>query len=288
MGVTSIEWCDYTFNPWWGCTKVSAGCKNCYAEDLDKRYSNGAHWGVGKPRRTMSDAYWREPYKWDHLAGNLGVRRRVFCASMADVFDDEAPKHQLERLFDVITETPHLDWLLLTKRPERMRAFFTGAAREGDLWPNVWCGTSVEDQEQADVRIPELLATPATVRFLSCEPLLGPVDLTDYIAYGAGQNFTSDHQDRWSEMRYPITWVIVGGESGPRARPMDLAWARSLIAQCRAVEDEPHHPIAVFVKQLGAFPVDPSGVKWPLELRDRKGGEMAEWPPDLRVREFPR
>lgn len=149
---TGIGWTRHTFNPWWGCKKVSAGCKFCYAESIDKVYGGGQHWGIGAPRREFGDKHWNEPRRWNKQAVKDGVRRRVFCASMADVFDPEAPAGALERLWQLIRETPQLDWLLLTKRPERIASSLP--ADWGKGWHNVWLGTSVENQEAADKRIP--------------------------------------------------------------------------------------------------------------------------------------
>lgn len=256
---TKIEWCDHTFNPWEGCTKVSPGCAHCYAEARNARFSGGtaALWGKGKPRRRTSEANWRQPLKWDRFQETSGAvhhggeRPRVFCASLADWLDDEVPVEWLADLLDVIRRTPNLDWLLLTKRPEnwdrrvyevRIAAMKGDTARDDaiyaftDSWMigsapgNVWIGTTVEDQQRADERIPHLLKIPAKVRFLSCEPLLGPVDLRLMSHLGpverVNQNFVK--QDCL------INWVICGGESGPGARPMRPDWARSLRDQCAA------------------------------------------------------
>ncbi|HEY7770469.1 DUF5131 family protein [Longimicrobium sp.] len=190
---TKIEWCDHTFNPWIGCQRVSPGCVNCYAEHTNtyvrvQRAGGNELWGPKGARHVTSDANWRKPLAWNRLAaGNrttawaldkVHVRPRVFCASLADVFEDRpdlvAPR---ARLFALIQATPELDWLLLTKRPENMVRLAQASGWEGD-WPaNVWAGCTVEDQQRADERIAHLLAVPAAVRFLSCEPLLGPVDL---------------------------------------------------------------------------------------------------------------
>jgi hypothetical protein len=180
----------------------------------------------------------------------------VFCASLADVFEDRPELIEpRRRLAGLIRDTPHLDWLLLTKRPGNARRMIPEMWAAGAGWPrNYWVGASVEDQERADERIPELLEVPAPVLFLSIEPLLGPIEFATL----AG-----------------VSWVIVGGESGPKARPCDLGWIRSIIGQCRSAG------VAPFVKQLGGRPIG-------LRLTDRKGGEPAEWPEDLRVREFPR
>lgn len=280
MGKTSIEWTDYTFNPWWGCTKVSPGCDNCYAEAFDRRVG-GRHWGPMQPRRTMSEAYWHAPRRWDRKAKETGRSARVFAASMADVFDVEAPAGARERLWDVIRSTPHLDWLLLTKRPQMAARMLPDDWGSG--WPNVWLGTSVENQTEADRRIPHLLAIPAAVRFLSCEPLIGPVTLGAALGWRGARGVLADrpldaiHAENLRDSG--IDWVIVGGESGPRARPMDLAWARSLVEQCRAAS------VAIFVKQLGSRPEEDRAMV-PL-VAEPHGRDMDEWPEDMRIREWP-
>jgi len=209
---SSIEWTHHTFNPWWGCTKVSPGCKHCYAETFSHRIGQDI-WGPKAERRFFGDAHWREPLKWNAEATRLGERRRVFCASMADVFENRPELNSVrERLWALIAETPALDWLLLTKRPDRVRKCvpWRGA------WPaNVWTGVTAENQRWAEKRIPLLLELPASVRFLSCEPLLGPLDLRKWIKAPRG-----------------VDWVIAGGESGHKARPMNPEWARSLRDQC--------------------------------------------------------
>lgn len=241
MGATTIEWCHYTFNPWWGCTKVSPGCDHCYAETFDKRVG-GAHWGAGVPRRVFGEAHWREPLKWNAKARAGYVRPRVFCASMADVFDPEAPDAERAKLWSLIAATPSLDWLLLTKRPQLAMRYLpwgvspvgaSGAMAEVGCtpWPNVWIGTTVEDQERADLRVPRLLQIPAAVRFLSVEPLLGPVDLWAYLP---GEIRDASLKALGSPPMPAVDWVIVGGESGHGARPMQDDWVRSLRDQCGA------------------------------------------------------
>lgn len=238
---SKIEWTDHTFSPWVGCTKVSAACDNCYAELWSRRTGQAQLW-QGERRRTTKD-YWRMPHRWNAKAAAEGVRRKVFCASLADVFDNQANPDWRRDLWRLIEATPHLDWLILTKRPQNMRKMIIAARRTnlganvGDEhliwpWPNVWLGTTVENQEEADWRIPHLLAVPAKVHFLSMEPLLGPVRLAKYIGY-IGRAFDA----REPELIVPhpkISWTIVGGESGPKRRPMDLAWARDLRDQCVA------------------------------------------------------
>lgn len=251
---SKIEWTDHTFNPWWGCTRVSPGCAHCYAETTGHRF--GVEWGKGKTRRPASEKYWREPIEWNRDAELAGIRSRVFCASMADVFDHEAPVGSRVRLWALIRATPWLDWLLLTKRPENILGMLPGDW--GDGYPNVWLGTTVENQSMADERIPLLLQCPAAVRFLSCEPLLGRVYVSDlYIGreilkplvgltwYPTPPNFKNNGiTARKSEK---IHWVICGGESGPGARPMHPDWARSLRDQCAAAG------VPFFFKQWGEW-----------------------------------
>jgi protein gp37 len=215
---SKIEWTDHTFNPWWGCTKVSPACKHCYAEAWSKRVGS-AIWGTRAPRRFFSDAHWDGPKSWNRDAKRSATRRRVFCASMADVFEDRRDLDEWrDKLFRLIGDTPWLDWLLLTKRPEKTSALVPW----GSAWPtNVWLGTTVENQAWADRRLPELRAVPACIRFVSCEPLLGAIDLRSWLTN-------------------TIQWVIAGGESGPRARPTDPSWLRSIRDQCEAA-DVPFH-----------------------------------------------
>ncbi len=241
MGKDSgIEWTHHTFNPWWGCQRVSPGCEHCYAEALAKR-TGRARWGAGVPRVPASEKMWGEPLRWNAAARTAGERHRVFCASMADVFEDlpELAPHRA-RLFELVAKTPNLDWLLLTKRPENAGRLwsqaqydaFNGADSLGPTWaPNVWIGTTVEDQRRAEERIPHLLRIPAAVRFLSCEPLLGPVDLDKVV-------LTEPRVGR-------IDWVICGGESGGGARRMSAEWARSLRDQCES------DGVPFFFKQWG-------------------------------------
>lgn len=217
-----IEWTTHTFNPWWGCVKVSPACKHCYAESWAKRVGSNV-WGINADRRFFGDKHWAEPLKWNAAAATSGVRVRVFCASMADVFEDrrDLDVHRA-RLWKLIEATPHLDWLLLTKRPE----IVTRLAPWGDDWPaNVWLGTTVETQEYAEERLPHLVAIPAAVRFISAEPLLGPVDISP-----------------WADR---LDWVITGGESGPKARPSSPSWFRDLLNTCMA------HDVAFHFKQWG-------------------------------------
>lgn len=292
---SKIQWTDHTFNPWIGCTKVSPGCDNCYAEAREDKRLHRVKWGAGQPRHRTKT--WGEPVKWNAAAAAAGRRDRVFCASLADVFDNEVDGFWRLDLFRLIVNTPHLDWLLLTKRignaAKMMQdvAEVIGAAMldAGDKYrplPNVWLGATVVNQEEADRDIPKLLATPARVRFLSMEPLLGDVNLrlTRLAPLWAGDGPAATCR---SSDRRGLHWVIVGGESGPNARPFAVEWARSIVRQCSAAG------VPAFVKQLGGHPEvrelrDSENAWYRLPLRDRKGGDIDEWPHDLRVREFPR
>lgn len=203
MGENSkIEWTHHTFNPWLGCAKVSPGCAHCYAERDMERYGK-AKWGAGQPRVRTATSTWAQPLKWDRAAAKAGRRDRVFCASLADVFDDEVAESWRADLFSLIDACRNLDWLLLTKRPGNMGAMLP-AGWYGSPWPHVWLGTTVEDQEHADLRIPQLLAVPAARRFLSCEPLLGQVDLLHWPGSStwSGPPLT----DTWDDFAWP-EWV---------------------------------------------------------------------------------
>lgn len=240
---TKIEWADHTFNPWEGCQKVGPGCDHCYAETRNKRFGGGVavNWGPGAPRRRTSASNWQQPLKWNAQAEREGRRYRVFCASLADVFDNEAPPEWRVDLFRLIEATPCLDWLLLTKRVGNARSMsqhamgMIGVIHKA-LPPNVWLGATVVNQEEADRDIPKLLAVPARVRFLSIEPMLGPIDLLatgDTLCRCEGcMSMARKHPETPGLQR--IDWVICGGESGPGARPMHPDWARSLRDQCAA------------------------------------------------------
>lgn len=442
MGENSnIEWTHHSFNPWIGCSKVGPDCKNCYAE-LDtfprRSRSKGLElWGPAAHRHVTSDDNWKKPLAWNRAAAKAGERHRVFCASIADVFEDrEDLRKPRARLWDLIERTPNLDWLLLTKRPENALRLAEQAWRESlppgtsitadfrpKAWlPNIWLGTSVGTQATADERIPHLLQVPARVRFLSCEPLLEEIDLKGWgsgapaepndstpatwdefvwpdwvpldqrsliasfwsaansrgprswlrdhviqrvpatgarvtvarrntsshwgdvnkmsptgesgrylhcwnnigrvvtddgqvicVAGGQGSGWLSKWLQRDGSYAPKIDWVIVGGESGHKARPCDVRWIRKIVQQCKGAG------VATFVKQLGSHPYDSrdfeppfgdDGPYWitgddrrycwherisddPLEeviheQRHPKGGDPAEWPEDLRVREFPK
>ncbi len=300
---TKISWAHHSFGPWWGCSRVSPGCEHCYAETFAKR-TGYAVWGVNAPRRFFGDKHWAEPLRWNAAAEKAGERHRVFCASMADLFEDyrgpdaERVVEARARVLGLVEATPALDWLLLTKRPENVMGMVPEAWRNG--FPrNVWLGTTCEDQQRADERIPHLLACPAAVRWVSYEPALGPIDFGNNLSgtrWHPGRPRHEGIDPRLQRapdgtMKVPALWhgidlVIVGGESGPGARPFDVEWARSTIRQCRK------WGAAAFVKQMGARPRD-SVIRWhggPEALgtiHDRAGADPAEWPEDLRVREFP-
>jgi protein gp37 len=220
---SKIEWTNHTFNPWWGCVKVSPACKHCYAEAWSKRVGQNV-WGPKSDRRFFGDKHWSEPLKWNVEAAIGGERRRVFCASMADIFEDRAGLDEWRvRLWGLIEATPNLDWLLLTKRPERIAEAVPWATE----WPsNVWIGTTVEDQEWAEERLHYLASLPAAVRFISAEPPLGPLDLRPWLGS-------------------TLDWVIAGGESGPKARPSSPAWFRDVMNQCMEAD------VAFHFKQWG-------------------------------------
>lgn len=212
---SGIEWTTHTFNPWIGCTRVSAACDNCYAEAWDHRFG-GERWGPRAPRtRTKT---WGNPIKWNRQAEGAKERPRVFCASLADVFDNHRSIEDAWRreLWALIDKTPNLDWLLLTKRPQNIVKFAPERWFTGGIPGNIWLGTTVENQEEADRRIPHLTQVPARVRFLSCEPLQGPVVIRRHLR--------------------KLEWVIAGGESGPQYRPADPDWFRGLRNQCAAAD----------------------------------------------------
>ncbi|MDN7803157.1 phage Gp37/Gp68 family protein [Burkholderia gladioli] len=235
---SKIEWTDHTFNPFIGCTKVSPGCDNCYAEHMMDTRMHRVKWGPGQPRARTSAANWREPVRWnarhEEFFAAHGRRQRVFCASLADVFDNAVPAAWRRDLAALIEATPALDWLLLTKR------IGNAAAMLVDMFPagtpdHVWLGATVVNQAEADRDVPKLLATPAHVRFLSIEPMLGPVDLGRawHGEAAVGGRCPGRYLPALREVPRPsISWVIAGGESGPGARPEHPDWPRALRDQC--------------------------------------------------------
>jgi protein gp37 len=313
VGETSIEWTDRVWNPVTGCTKVSAGCKNCYAERVFPRaYGTSRKFTdvLMHPDRLEQPLRWRKP-------------QRIFVNSMSDLFHEDVSEEFIDRVFVVMMIARQHKFQILTKRPERMRNYVLDPATIGRviadfhdvtksldgshvrtrnhadgmggfMLSNVHLGVSVEDQKTADERIPLLLETPAAVRFVSYEPALVAVDFLSMPRVGAHHDWLTGEKETAREKTSTpaLDWIIIGGESGPKARPFNLQWARDVIAQCKAAG------VPVFMKQLGAKPVSPicgidprHTIAYPtvsLALKDRKGGDMNEWPEDLRVREFPR
>jgi protein gp37 len=256
-------WTDYTFNPWIGCTEAGPGCLNCYARTLDKfRHWTPEGWGKGKPRRITSDAKWREPIKWNHDADLEGKRKRVLCASLADVFDAEAPEGARDRLWDLIRRTPNLAWMLLTKRPENIKKYLP--ADWGTGYANVWLGVTCEDRKHGYTRLDVLRTVPARKLFVCCDPLLE--DVSDIDLSG-------------------IDWVMAGGESGRSARKFELSWVRRLRGACSAAG------VKFFIKQLGSKPIDDGSpfriLQMPGGKRDRDGKHIKNFPRDLRIRQTP-
>ena len=290
-GDTSIEWTDKVWNPTRGCSRISPGCVNCYAERMAARFSGPGLWAEGFAKRTPAGPRWTgkvealtgfddtfdAPLRWQKPS-------RIFVNSTSDLFHEALSDEEIALVFAVMAQAPQHQFQVLTKRAERMHALLTATSRTGGSedfrclvadtltlshenaleWPLpiVWLGVSVENQKYGDRRIPLLAGTPAAIRFLSCEPLLGPLDLSRYLKL--------------------VDWVIVGGESGPGARPFDVAWGRVLVEQCR------HADVRCFVKQLGAHPMRGRGRnRAELNLESAKGGDPAEWPRGLDVRQFP-
>lgn len=292
-----IQWTDATWNPVRGCSRVSAGCMNCYAERQAIRQISGAYNGLVK--RTSHGPAWTGEVGIVSELLDLPLRwrksRRVFVNSMSDLFHEGVPDEFIERVFSVMAGANRHTFQVLTKRPHRMREFVNRFSPDGDgfvtrfaekamgrydgpvfadnAWPlpNVWLGVSVEDQATADERIPLLLQTPAAVRFVSYEPALSPVDF----------RFTNGLVHGCDAADYTVDWLIVGGESGPGARPCRVQWIESAVRQCR---DE---GIACFVKQLGTYPVWADVETSPVEPGRGKNDNLADWPAALQVRQFP-
>ncbi len=329
---SNIAWTKSTFNGWIGCTKIGPGCDHCYAEvqDSRKRWGKTTHWGAGVPRHRTSESYWKQPLAWDKLAANEKWRAEhgeittpfadrpgfwpVFCASLADVFDNEVPDEWRKDLFDLIEQTPNLSWLLVTKRIGNVPAMAYRWLLKQE-WPkNCRLMITVVNQEEADRDIPKLLALNCK-NGISYEPALGPIDFTpDFGNYDAWDYLRG--QQQYGEAgdaagvgggvvvrdTQRIEWVIIGGESaqgGQPARPFNIEWARSTIAQCKAAG------VPVFMKQMGShviwngcagpdeqwpdgtYRADVGRGHWIMGLKDRSGADPDEWPEDLRVREFP-
>jgi protein gp37 len=224
---TEIAWCDSTFNPWIGCQKVSAGCDNCYAETLmDKRYHK-VEWGPHGERKRTSEANWKLPLRWAKAARAAGTRPKVFCSSLADVFDNQAPAGARSDLFRLIEATPELDWLLLTKRPENIGKMIDAGGWFNGFPPNVWLGTTCEDQAAYDRRWPILERFNLRVRFISYEPAIGPLTILNH--------------------KHVPDWIICGGESGKGFRDMPAAWAENVMEECA------EHFVPFFMKQMAGL-----------------------------------
>lgn len=252
---TKIEWAHHTFNPWIGCTAVSPACDHCYAENMMDRRLKVVKWGAGQERKRTSESNWQQPLKWDEEAKNLGVRHRVFCASLADVFDNEVPKQWRMDFFSLIAKTPHLDWLILTKRIGNVVKMCVDDGLMFDMLSSrVWLGITVCNQQEADRDIPKLLEAPAAKRFLSMEPLLGHVKLGYCLQYSPSAAYLDGRITKsmpaWTRFgSTSINWVIVGGESGNQARPMHPEWVRSLRDQCATAD------VPFLFKQWGEWEV---------------------------------
>jgi protein gp37 len=215
---SKIAWCDHTFNPWIGCQKISPGCDHCYAEGMNHRFG-GINWGPKAPRRRTSAANWKGPVRWNKAAQGKKVKPKVFCASMADVFDNKAPVGARDDLWALIKATPNLQWILLTKRVGNVPKMLP--ADWGTGYSNVWLGITVVDQQEADKDTPELNKIPAAKHWLSIEPQLDLIKLPE-----------------------PVEWVVSGCESGPGRRDYDLDWARGLRDECTTTN------IPFFLKQI--------------------------------------
>lgn len=268
MKDSRISWTDHTFNPWWGCEKISPACDHCYAEGFAKRVGHQV-WGKDAPRRIFGSGHWVEPRRWDHVAARRGRPALVFCASMADVFEDRPELLQpRRRLWDLVEQTPNLRWMLLTKRPENAEAMLPEAwLREPR--ENVWLGVTAENQRRADERIPVLLSLPSVVHWVSAEPLLEPVSFWRYRTVPKGSRMTAGGYLKG------LDWIVAGGESGPHARETERIWLEGVAHQCRSLG------IRFHMKQAGVV------LAKTLKLKSREGRELGELPEALRVREFP-
>lgn len=321
---TKIEWTDATWNPITGCSVVSAGCKHCYAMKLAGTRLQHHPSRAGLTQMSAAGPVWNGQVRFNEqwLTQPLAWKRprKVFVCAHGDLFHENVPDKWIDRVFAVMALAPHHTFQVLTKRADRMQRYITrwpnGAARfhwvaleaakidptikqhAPDAWvwqlqkrwplPNVWLGVSVEDQAAADARIPLLLQTPAAVRWISAEPLLGPLDLTPHL-WGRAEPCAGCPKDAdcdcgfMARIEMPdepaLHWVVVGGESGANARPMVIGWAKDIVRQCQAAG------VPVLMKQVGAKPTNREGE--PHKISDRKGAIMEEWPEVLRVREYP-
>lgn len=309
---SGIEWTDHTFNPWWGCEKVSPGCAHCYAETWAKRF--GVGWGQHAERRFFGDRHWADLAKWNRAAERDGVRRKVFVASMGDVCEVLPDDHpDVEKMAEArklikyfVQSCPWLIFQFLTKRPENFHLLEI----DWEHTPNAWAGVTVENQEQAIRRVPLLMRIPASVRFVSCEPLLESVNLMPWLPSSDGFVASPEGPVHVRDGGAAIDWVIVGGESGRGARTCWTKWIQRIVDQCVLVR------VPAFVKQVGSKVVEDcnppqdsytlpanhtqaqeeqfvadlgrylENIRY-LETEDSKGGDMHEWPESLRVRQFP-
>jgi protein gp37 len=255
---TGIAWTDSTFNPWIGCTKVSPGCDNCYASVSAPARSMRIVWGAGQPRHRTSTQNWKAPEFWNsrhqEFAATHGRRRRVFCASLADVFDNEVPNQWRADLFKLIDATPHLDWLLLTKRVGNVLPMLLEIGRER-LPVNVWQGISAVNQDEARRDLPKLGRLEATVRWVSYEPALGELDLFETVMTKEGPR----------QLIEGLDWVIAGGESGTKARPIRREWVDLVREQCDRCG------VAFFFKQWGGATATAGGC-------ELDGAAVKAWP----------
>lgn len=340
MKATAIEWTDSTWNPIRGCSRVSEGCRNCYAERVAARFSWGEEEAMvggsslegraggpyeGLATMTKDGPRWTGEVRFvrKHLSDPVAWKkpRRIFVNSMSDLFHENVTDEQIDMIFAVMALAPQHTFQILTKRPERMRAYIGDGSYDGhrrvQVWnakvhmagkpvspmdwplPNVWLGVSVENQEAFRKRVPALLSTPAAVRWVSAEPLLGFVDLHDGL-WRTTKDATGEYES--APLKTRLDWVVIGGESGPGARPFNIDWAAEMMADCQEAD------VPVFMKQFGAVPVTDNLNRWDLpyhlgvtysdheaaaasarvNLKDRKGGDIEEWPEDFRIREMPR
>jgi len=256
---SKISWTDHTFNPWWGCTHSGPGCDHCYASAFAARF--GVAWGKSAPRKFFGGEHWKEPLRWNRKAERAGIRARVFCASMGDVCEGRPdliePRRRLEQVID---DTPHLTWILLSKRPEHYNSLFSR-----DTLSRCVVGTTAENQEMLEERWPHLARVPAAIRWVSVEPCLGPVTLKCNGCAEDVQSHLSPDQGGCSGW-FP-DWIVVGAESGPGRRPCKIEWIESIVEQCTRAG------VPVHVKQLS--------------LDGRISHDMSEWPEALRIRQYP-
>lgn len=288
MGKTNIQWTERTWNPVVGCTRVSAGCDHCYAFDFHDRRMYAPYIKAKRAGKELKvPPQFHKPFSQVQCLGDrLDLPKhwrkpsRVFVNSMSDLFHEQVPGEFINRVWMTMYNTKQHTYQILTKRPERLLEWTHQKARAcgwpvKEIWPSwIWLGVSVENQEAADKRIPTLIDTPAAVRFLSCEPLLGPVDLYQWLVAEGDSKFAE-----WNLAMYgfsqPLSWVIVGGESGPKARPMEPEWAKEILEQCQIAR------VPAFMKQMGAV--------WAKAHKSANshGSIMEEWPTEYLVRQYP-